>query len=670
MNDTDKTKEQLIDEIASLRNRLAASEAMKRKRGSDDGDIQWRLLTDSGAVGDWSIEEQMLFAKFSVEVAADEVFWMRDDSKIIYVNDSACKRLGYSRDEMLEMYVWDWDPLFPKEVWPGFWKELQEKKSKVFETKHRTKAGDIFPVEIAARIFEYSGREYLFAFVKDITEAKKAEEELKRYRDHLEDLVEERTAELAIAKEAAEAANHAKSQFLANMSHELRTPLNAIIGFSEILENLIVEPKQKSYIKRVLTSGNALLTLINDILDFSKIEAGKLELSHTPCSIRRMFAEIKDIFDHKMIQKGLDIVLELDSEIPAALLLDELRIRQVILNLLGNAVKFTQTGSIILAARTESVQGGVTSSQRFILSVTDTGIGISEDQISNIFDAFEQQKGQNASQYGGTGLGLTITRRLVEAMNGRISVSSRLGAGSTFTVVLEDVEVVVVENAEIRETDLFDFEAIRFDKATVLVVDDIGYNRDLLKGFLDGCELALLEAENGHEAIEKARRYRPDLILLDMKMPVMDGYEASMILKDDPVLKTIPVVAVTASALQQDEQRIRRICDGYLRKPLTRAELIKESMKYLSHTVQAATVPEKVPDTELGQVEAVERVVRLPRAIVARLNQAITLGDMDELIGLVDGIYKSDARLAQYMSERVKQYRFEEIVSLLENRGS
>jgi PAS domain S-box-containing protein len=664
----EKTREQLLEEIHYLRHRLSLFKHFEDGQEAYCSTSNNPIFNSIESIGNLSPEEQMMFAKFSVEVSADEVFWMRADSKIIYVNDSACKRLGYTRDELLRMHVWDWDPIFSKEVWQEFWRDMQAKKAGVFETRHRTKNGDVFPVEISARLFEHAGSEYLFAFVKDITEPKRAEEELKQYRNQLEDLVEERTRELAVAKEAAEAANHAKSQFLANMSHELRTPLNAILGFSEILDNLIVDPKQKDYIDRVRSSGNALLSLINDILDFSKIEAGKLVINYAPCSIRHLFEEIRDIFVHKTIQKSNDIQLVLDSELPAVLLLDELRIRQVLLNLVGNAAKFTEDGTITISAYTETDQNEQTSRLRLVFSVADTGIGIPEDQLLRIFDTFEQQDGQDQAQYGGTGLGLAITRRLLETMNGRIFVESTPGSGSIFTVVLEDVEVAALEALKMQESDEFDSKAIRFGKATVLIVDDINYNRDLLRGFLSGYGLELIEAENGSEAIEKSRRYLPDLVLMDMKMPVMDGYKASKIMNDDPELKNIPVVAVTASALRQDEEEILLICDGYLRKPVGRSELIKEVTKYLPHSISSAKTSRKASDSRLNRAEAAKRAALLPEDIVERLYRALMLGDLEALDVLVDEIKECDARLGDYIGRKIKQYRFEMIINMLEKK--
>ena len=433
-----------------------------------------------------------------------------------------------------------------------------------------------------------------------------------------------RMAKLDAEKSAHKAlvADSAKSEFLANMSHEIRTPMNAIMGFSEILKEQLSEPKYLEYIDIIITSGKTLLGLINDILDLSKIEAGKMEFQYRPVDPHALFGDIAKIFAGKIKNKGLRLITEIDGKLPASLLLDEVRIRQILFNLVGNAVKFTAEGYIEL--KVKGVFHPDRSKIDLIFSVKDTGIGISQDDKKVIFDAFTQSKGQSTKKYGGTGLGLAITKKLVELMNGEISVDSIVGKGSIFKVIIKEVFVASVDH-DIDEKKLL-IEDISFHNQKILVVDDIQSNRLLLNEILSIYGLHVLEAANGKEAINIARSNNPDIILMDLRMPVMDGYEAIKILKSDSKLKSIPVIVLTASAMKTSEEDIKKInSDGYLRKPISRPELLAELKKYLKYEI----IPkDEITSGAAQQVEAVIKgktgIKKLPE-LINRLENEISI---------------------------------------------
>ncbi|MCD4670107.1 MAG: response regulator [Actinomycetia bacterium] len=410
-----------------------------------------------------------------------------------------------------------------------------------------------------------------FGISRDITYKKKAEEKLKIAKIDAENYARK-----------AEEANLTKSEFLSNMSHEIRTPMNSILGFSELLDSLIDDPGQRKYLKSIRSSGKILLDLINDILDLSKIEAGKIELKPRPVNPESIFNDIGKIFSVKIREKGLNFLIEIDEELPEALQIDEVRIRQILFNLVGNAVKFTEKGYIKLTVK------GIFREQRskfdLIFLVKDTGVGISTENKGIIFEAFRQSKGQRDEKYGGTGLGLAITKKLVEAMGGKISVDSTVGKGSTFEVILNKVAVASVDDIseDLEETPI---DNVKFKKQTVLVVDDIESNRILLEETLKPYNLSTIEAKNGKEGIDAAQKYHPDLIIMDLRMPVMDGYEAIRKIKKDSNLKDIPVIILTASAMKEQEEKIKKInCEGYLRKPIKRTELMRALAIHLDHT--------------------------------------------------------------------------------------
>ncbi|MBT4496571.1 MAG: response regulator [Gemmatimonadetes bacterium] len=438
------------------------------------------------------------------------------------------------------------------------------------------------------------------------------------------------------SREVAESANRSKSAFLANMSLEIRTPMNAILGFTEILGGLLTDPRQKGYLDSIQTSGKSLLSLINDILDLSKVEAGKLELEYRPTDVPAAFADMEQIFAHRIATKKLNFQLDISPDLPRILLLDETRLRQILINLLGNAVKFTDSGGVKLSAA--HIQS---DSEHIDLSfaIEDTGIGIPASQQQRIFRTFEQQEGQSINQYGGTGLGLAITRRLIEMMNGDISVESEAGKGSTFRVTLHNGAIAPPESQPLQQEAAIDIEELLFAPATILVADDVALNRDLVKGFLTDCGLTLLEAENGREAIDITRTQRPDLVLMDIKMPVLDGYAATRQLKADRELQKIPVVALTASAMKETEEELSQTCDGFLRKPVTKAELIHELARFLER-IEAIETEDSGPEPATEAAFAPDAAIRerLPeliqqlegeRDVWEEISNTLTINDID-----------------------------------------
>jgi len=450
-----------------------------------------------------------------------------------------------------------------------------------------------------------------------------AEKELLKAQNELEKRVDERTKELIetnirlkteiserkdvqkallIEKEHAEIATRAKSEFLANMSHEIRTPMNAILGFAEILEKEIVDSQHKKYLETINSSGKTLLNLINDILDLSKIEAGKLDLNPTPISLRSISEEIGAIFSQKLDEKGLDYKLDIDPNIPEAVMLDEVRLRQILFNLVGNAIKFTEVGSIELALKVIS-HNDDSNTCEIIITVSDTGIGIADDQAVVIFEAFHQQNTPENTFYGGTGLGLAITKRLVEMMNGIVSVDSEVNVGSTFLILFKNV-VISKKDLMFKQESSRNAAKIDFMGAKVLIVDDIDTNRELLKSYLNNHNVKIIEAVNGQDGIEKARKEIPDVILMDMKMPVMNGYMATRTIKNDPDLKKIPIVAITASVMKENESKIMEAgCDSYLRKPVAFLLLLKELGKYLANGSSKEIVVEEVEVEKSNEIQ-------------------------------------------------------------------
>ncbi len=463
---------------------------------------------------------------------------------------------------------------------------------------------------------------------------------------------------LLTAKKEAEAANRAKSIFLANMSHEIRTPLNAIIGFSALMASMVTQPQQKRYVDSINASSKGLLSLINDILDLSKIDAEKLEISRLPTDIHILADELQMMFQQQMQQKGLLFTLSVPESAPQ-LMLDEARIKQILLNLIGNALKFTNQGHISLVI---TVQDAGSTMCNLMISVHDSGIGIPLHDQERIFQAFEQQDPEVMQQYGGTGLGLTISKRLAERMGGTITVESKPGEGSIFTLLLYHVEIADI--GLFNSTRLDDMAInVRFHDASVLVVDDVENNRIVLADLLQHMGLTPVVASCGDEALRLLSYSHPSLILTDLRMPGMSGDQLLKEIKKRNELSGIPIVAVTALSSGGNTVDMSNF-DSVLNKPIIPKELIHILLLYLP------VLQEKIDDTDATEKQSYTKHGLLPD--VAEDAQAI----FGERINRLNGAFsqKKAAMLADEILKFAQEHNSQDLervaVDISEAAGS
>jgi signal transduction histidine kinase/DNA-binding response OmpR family regulator len=397
------------------------------------------------------------------------------------------------------------------------------------------------------------------------------------------DYLQERARrELLEAKLHAEQSVREKSAFLANMSHEIRSPMNAILGFSELLEPEGLTPKQSQYVRAIRDSGAALLRLINDILDLSKLEAGKLELHPEPTDMRDSCGFLRTVFGQQAVMKSLQLQFDLSPNLPRALLLDRLRLRQVLVNLLSNAIKFTDRGCVKTRVSWEGQIDG--RSGTLLIDVEDTGIGIPAAELDEVFKPFVQVQSQRAAEKEGTGIGLSIVKRLTELMGGSLAVESKVGKGTLFRLRFANVSISgrlpVGDHAEPGG-------AVEFNDlapATILVVDDNQTNRALMAGIFEKTHHRILFATNGREALACLEKTKFDVVLLDIRMPVMDGRTTLAEIRKQASLASLPVIAVTASSKAGDEMELQNQFSAFIRKPFSRQTLFLALAQFLQTT--------------------------------------------------------------------------------------
>ncbi len=610
-------------------------------------------------------ESEARFRKF-IQIMPIPLCYVSNNQLIEDINDQFVRLFGYSRQEIPTLEQW-WPLAYPDENYRHWviatWNAAVQTASRLgqyiqpIEYRVTCKNAEVRIVEISGITIKNN---FLATFI-DLTARKQAEAQLKEYQEHLEQQVDERTAQLVKAKEAAEAANIAKSTFIATMSHELRTPLNAILGFSELMSrDPASSAEQKEVLNIINRSGAHLLSMINDVLDISKIEAGRMQLDIQGFDLLNLLQDIGDMIKVRTADKQLDFSLEIAADTPQYIKGDSGKLRQVLLNLLGNAIKFTRRGGVILRVYAHPL---FTANMIMLsMEVTDSGAGIPQHQQQDLFKPFVQLAQQN-TDVKGTGLGLAISKSLIELMGGQIRVSSVLAAGSTFAI---ELPVAVSTASEIADKpDWQPVKGLAPDQPQwrLLVVDDVAENRLLLESILTQAGFQVESANNGQEAVDKFLQWQPHLIWMDMRMPVLDGYQATAKIRQLESGSRVKIIAVSANVFkEQHDEMIKAGCDAVIRKPFQAAEVFAALSQYLGvkfiYQNHAALVSSSAVELSPEMLEP------LPLQLRQQLHDSALNLDVDQTDAIIAKIHSLNPDIGAGLQKLAECYQFDAIIEL------
>lgn len=512
------------------------------------------------------------------------------DGRILKINSRWQEIIGYSEHEILSAHFLDF--VHPEDK-NATGKELErhsdDKPFMQFTNRYRCKDGSYKWLEWNA-ITSPDGSQ-LYVAARDFTERKAAEYKLSELNEHLESLVDQRTHELSLAVQSAESANKIKSEFLANMSHEIRTPMNSILGMAHLALNTQSPSKISNYLEKIQLSGLHLLGVIDEILDISKLIAGKVEIEKKDFELRVLMEDTNAIFDEQIKNKGLTLSLEIDANLPRYLRGDSHRLRQVLINFISNAIKFTKKGSVSVRARkVRDCEGG----ELVHLEVQDTGIGMGDETQSLLFKPFQQADMSTTREYGGTGLGLSISKKLVELMKeGQVGVESAPGKGSVFwfRVCLEHADAAQVPELE-SVMNVSAPPPTGLAGARILLAEDHPLNQEVIIDILENAGADVTLARNGREVLDNLIQQRFDCILMDVQMPIMDGFETTRQIRANPVWANMPVIALTANALKEDRERcLQAGMNDFICKPFSPSTFYATVTQWICNPAKLPSLP-------------------------------------------------------------------------------